>query len=465
MNAELKKLYDAKGKAVTQMEAVGERLKKGEKLTAEEEKQFDGWDAELIAANASIERLEKVEALEKEKAIAELKGKKGSEEPDNKKEKPSFNYAEGKRAWAKASTGGKLTESEKKIFDHISEQEESFRRFINLGPDSLSDNERARVEELRANAQAFERSEGQRAQTVTTSGGGYTIPQGFLADIVQAMKMVSPFFTEAKIGASDVARSLFYWLDTATGNDLPMPTVDDTGTTGELLAINTDAFGSTADLAFGQITMKAYKYNAKPMKVPSELLQDTGLDLAALISETLGTRNGRIINTQFTLGDNSGKPQGIVPGSTLGVVSAADNAIAFNDILDLEHAVDPSYRKSPFARFMFNDSTLKYLKKLTIGTTTYNSRPLWQPSYVVGAPDTIDGVQYLINQDMVGVTDAGRCMIFGDMKQYAIRQAGPPVLKFLGERFADADQVAWVLFQRMDGRYRNTAAIKYLEVS
>lgn len=462
MNAELKKLFDAKGKAIAQMEAVGERLKKGEKLTAEEEKQFDAWDKELLDANASIERMERLDAIAKEKSVADLKGKKGAEPDDEgKKELPKFSYSDGMRAIAKASAGNKLSENEKKIFDRVNEQDEAFRRFINLGFDALDENERARVAELKNKT-----FDNERAQTVTTTGGGYTIPQGFWADYVQAMKLVSPFFTEGQVGPNQVAKSIFYWMDTATGNDLPMPTFDDTATVGELLAINTDAFGNTADLVVGQIIMKAYKYNPKPMKVPNELLQDTGIDLPGLIAETLGTRNGRIINTQFTTGDNTNKPQGIVPGASAGVVSAANDAITFIDVIDLVHSVDPAYRGSPSARFMLHDGILKYLKKLTIATVTNDSRPLWQPSYREGTPDTIDGYRYLLNQDMQAtVADGTRVMLFGDMKQFAIRQAGPPVLKFLGERFADADQVAWMLFQRMDARYRNTAGIKYLEVS
>lgn len=459
MNAELKKLYDLKGKTWAQMEAVGERLKKGEKLTKEQDDEFNAWDAEYEGAKASIARIEKLDEEAKKNAVKDI----APEKPESRKETQKFNYADGTRAWKKAAAGGKLTESEKKIFDAVSEQDGAFRRFINLGLNALDENERMRVNELKNNS--FDK-EGQRAQTVTTTGGGYTIPQGFHNDVVQAMKMVSPFFTEAKVGASDVAKSLFYWLETATGNDLPMPTVDDTANTGELLAINTDAFTNDEELVFGQVIMKAYKYNGKPMKVPNELLQDTGIDLVGLIAETLGTRVGRIINTQFTTGDNSNKPQGIVAGASAGVVSAANDAVTFKDVIDLVHSVDPAYRKSPSVRFMLNDGILKYFKKLSIAAATYDDRPLWQPSYRDGTPDTIDGYQYLINQDMqASVADATKILLFGDMKQYAIRQAGPPVLKFLGERFADLDQVAWMLFIRMDGRYRNTAGIKYLEVS
>lgn len=468
MNAELKKLYDQKGKAHTEMQKFGDKLKKGEKLTEEEEKQFNSFDEEYKSANDAITKLKLLDDRETEKAVSELKKQEGNPGNEGKKEKTIFTSAEGRSAWKKGMSGARLTEKEKKIFDTVADQDEAFRRFINLGFDALDDNEREIVQEMSTKAASIwlEANKGQRAQTVTTTGGGYTIPQGFWDDIVMYKKLVSPFFEEAKIGPSGVAKSIFYFINSTSGNDLPMPTIDDTGVTGELLAINTDAFGNTADMTFGQIIMKAYKYSPKPMKVPRELMDDTGIDLAGLIPEVLGTRNGRKQNLDLTTGDNTNKPQGIVTGSTQGKISAGNDAITFSDIIDLEHSVNPAYRKSSSARFMFSDGILKYLKKLTIGSATNDSRPLWSPSYREGVPDTIDGFQYLLNEDMAAaVADQAKVMLFGDMKQYAIRQAGAPLLRFLGERFADTDQVAWVLFERLDGRYRNTSGIKYLEVS
>lgn len=463
MNAEKQKLYDQKGKAYEQMKALGEKLKaeKRTDFTAEEQKQFDGWDAEIEGASKAIANLEKLEKHEKENAVANKTAERVNDTPEKVKMQV-ISQKDAAKLYQRSERGDKFNQADQEKFDFLVAQDVAFRK--KLCGEGLTEEENAIVQTLRVNSKTL--AEYERAQTVTTTGGGYTIPQGFLNDIIVYLKLVSPFFEEMKIGPSAEAKSLFYYLNTPTGNDLPCPAMDDTANTGELVAINTDIFTNTTDMVFSQITMKAYKYGPKPMKVPSELLQDTGIDLPGLIAETLGTRLGRIINTHFTTGDNSAKPQGIVAGASAGVVSAADNAVTFLDIIELVHSVDPAYRKSPFARFMLNDTSLKYLKKLTVGSSTNDSRPLWSPSYREGAPDTIDGFQYLLNQDMASLaTDAAKAILFGDMKAYAIRQAGPFVMKFLGERFADIDQVAWLLLARMDGRYRNTSAIKYLEVS
>lgn len=459
---DINKLYEKKRNLVYQMNDVStkvkERTKDGEvpEFSDDEDKQFRGWDSDLEKVNKTIANLERQREIQAQAAAAKLESQNGSGE----EERISATYAQQRRVWDKAEQKGVdgLSKSERKVYDSMAEQSAAFEKFLRSGVESLSEEEKFHVKNLRT---TIVENSGSRAQTVTTSGGGYTIPTGFNPDIVVSMKEVSPFFEEHQLGASGTAKSVFNYMETATGNDIPWPTVDDTSNTGELLGINSDAFSNSTDLTFGNITMKAYKYSPKPMKVPNELLQDTGIDLRGLIADMLGTRLGRIVNTQLTTGDNNSKPQGIVPFATAGKISASATSVSFTEVLDLIHSVDPAYRKSPSARFMFHDNVLLHLKKITIGSS--DARPLWQPGYQVGAPDTIDGYKYLINQDMASaVTTGQKVMLFGDMKKYAVRQAGPFVLRLLTERFADYDQVAWVLFGRFDGRGLDSAAIKYL---
>jgi HK97 family phage major capsid protein len=468
---EIDRLYDKKRNLVYQMEDVSRKVKErtaaGEVplFNADEDKQFRGWDGELENVTKTIQNFERQLSLSAQAAAKKLEAQEGTGE---QKKAVQSTYAEKGKVIKKASLRGidSLSANERKVYDSVADESAAFEKFIRSGAEALNEEERAIVHNLKASYINNEVASGERAQTVTTTGGGYAIPQGFNPDIVKSMKSVSPFFSDVALGLTGEAKSLFHLLETASGNDIPWPTVDDTANTGELLAINTDAFTNTTDLTFGQIIMKAYKYSPKPMKVPYELLQDSGIDLPGLISEMLGTRLGRIVNTQLTTGDNTNKPQGIVTGATSGKVSASATAVTFPEILDLIHSVDPSYRRSASTRFMFHDNILLYLKKLTIGSSSNDSRPLWQPGFAQGAPDTIDGFQYLINQDMASsVATNSKIILFGDMKQYAVRQAGPFRLKYLTERFADADQVAWVLFGRFDGRILNSSAIKYLRTT
>lgn len=276
-----------------------------------------------------------------------------------------------------------------------------------------------------------------RAQSVTTTGGGYIVPQGFGGYITDAMK----FF-------SGMRQAKTTKLSTAMGNDLPMPSCNDTAQVGELLAINTGA--ASQDLTFGQIVMKAYKYSSKIVLVPWELLQDSGVDIEAYIGKKLGERIGRIQNTHFTTGDNSSKPQGVVAGATLGKTGASGQtaSIIFEDLIDLIHSVDPAYRAGGNCQFMFNDSTLKALKKLKDST----GRQLWQAGLAVKEPDTIDGYSYIINNDVAAMEASAKSVIFGDLSTYLIRDVMDLSVYRVTDKYIESGQVGFIAFQRSDGR-------------
>jgi HK97 family phage major capsid protein len=458
MKPELKKLYDQKGKTWAQMQDVARKLKEGTALSKEEETQFDAWDAELRTVTANIGRIERADQLDVELAAAKLEGQPGNgakaeEIVEARERERNLTYRKGILRGFDA-----LDEKERKLFQSMERETRAFDKY--LRGESLDESEVKSLEYLKHKAR---NAEGSRAQSTTTTAGGYSIPQGFLAEIDQQLKLISPFFEETSPSPTSVAKSIFGYIPTETGNDIPFPTNNDTGNTGELLGENTDAFTNATDAVLAQVIYKAYKFSSKPMKVSNELLQDTGVNLPEFLAELLGTRIGRTVNTYFTTGTNTAQPQGIVTGATAGKTSAASAAITFPEIIDLEHSVDAAYRKSQSCRFMFHDLILAYLKKLTIGSSTNDSRPLWQPGYAQGASDTIDGFRYLINNDMAStLATTNITMLFGDMNKFGIRQVRNMTFRRLDERFADFDQTAWVLFTRMDSKYKNTAAIKKL---
>ena len=277
-----------------------------------------------------------------------------------------------------------------------------------------------------------------RAQAVGTgSAGGYVVPQGFQAQLEKALK------------AYGGMRSVSSILQTASGNDMPWPTVNDTAQVGEWLAENTQAAGQ--DVAFGQVTFKAYKCSSKKVPVSIELLQDSGVNLESELANLLATRLGRLQNTAFTIGDGTGKPKGVVLDATLGKTGANGQmtTVTYADLVDLIHAVDPLYR--PNCRWMFADSTLKAVLKLADS----QQRPLWLPfggSVAVGEPSNILGYPFTINQDVAAMAASAKSILFGDFSKYKIRDVMGFTLLRLDEVAADYGQVIFLAFARVDGR-------------
>jgi HK97 family phage major capsid protein len=321
--------------------------------------------------------------------------------------------------------------------DQEKEYRSAFREFLIGGVDSLTPEKRRLMSEYRA------------LSATTGSAGGYTVPQGFYNNLIQAMKSFG--------GMRQVSRV----FTTSGGNPLPIPTTNDTANVGAILAENAQA--STQDVAFGQVTLNAYKYTSNIVLIPIELLQDSAFDIESYVAQSLATRIGRITNTHFTTGTGSSQPQGVVTGATLGKTGAngQTSTVTYADLVDLLHSVDPAYRGN--AKFMFHDQTLKALKKLQDGY----GRPLWVPGVAVKEPDTILGYNYEINQDTPQMAASAKSIVFGDFSNYFLRDVMDVAVVRFGEKYMDAGQIGFVAFSRHDGKLVNagTNPIAYYQNS
>lgn len=368
-------------------------------LTAEERAAWDKALADADALKADIDRAERQESLERELATSQgtRAGQQDtSSDADNRARKE--NAEQRKQAHARA-----------------------FDSYLRHGVVDMPAEQRTVLMEY-------------RAQSTVDASGGFTIPEGFSNQLEESMKA---------FGGMRQASRVF---PTASGNDLPWPTVDDTANTGALLAENTAV--AEQDFTFANIILKAFKYSSKMVKVSVELLQDSAFDLSSFLARALGERIGRITNTHFTTGDNVAKPQGVVTGATSGLTAASATTITADELIDLVHSVDPAYRIGPQVGWMFNDKTFKVLRKLKDGEGRY----LWNPGLQPGAVDSLFGYRYIINQDVADLATASKSVLFGDFSKYLIRDVlGIAVLRLV-ERFADSHQVAYLAFSRHDGR-------------
>lgn len=286
-----------------------------------------------------------------------------------------------------------------------------------------------------------------RAQGIgVTTAGGYLVPQGFRQQIVETMKSFGAVQSVATV------------LDTATGAPLPWPTNDDTGNIGALLAENTQT--AEQDLVLGTKSLGAYKYTSKLVRVSIEFLQDVDwMDSEAFLRKKFGERLGRIHNQHFTTGTGTAQPQGIVTGAVTGATAASTTAITADELLDLQHSVDPAYRQSPRAQFMLSDLALKTVRKLKDANGVY----LFQVSAQAGVPSTLFGSPFVVNVDMAAPATGVKSVLFGDFEAgYVIRIVKQMELIRLNERYADFGQVGFIAFDRADGVVQDSSAYKAL---
>lgn len=267
------------------------------------------------------------------------------------------------------------------------------------------------------------------------TAGGYTKDQTLINNLELAMLAYGGVMQVAEI------------IRTATGEPLRWPTANDTSNTGRQVGENA-SHDSGTDPVFGGVVWNAYTFTSDIVKVPNELMTDSVFNLAVILGRMLGERLGRIQNTKYTTGTGAGTAKGITVAAAAGVTAASATSIAFDELIDLEHSLDPSRRSMPGVGYMFHDSILKALRKLKDGEGRY----LWQSGANSGAPDMLNTYPYTINQDMASsIATTAITVLFGELSSYKVRQVGQVVLRRLDERFADTNQTGFLAIVRGDG--------------
>ena len=412
-------LQEKRGRLVTQAREALEEIKKNtdEARAKELDTRHDTIMAELDTLDATIAREDRVAAAEAREA---------EERAKIAKQRPNPGDAEAR--------------AEDQAVDP--EYREVFRKVISgVMPSELEPEERA---VLKRGVAKFE----SRAQSTSNSAGGYTVPTTLYDQIVISMAMWGPMYDD----------NICTTINTTSGEQINMPTIDDTGVAvakhAEGVALTDDG---GVDVTVGQKVLNAYLFDTEFVKWSIELSQDSIFNWEALLGSLLGERMGRRANTELTVGDGSGDPNGIVTASSLGVTAASSTGLTFDEIIDLEHSVDPAYRASPKARFMFADSSLKVLRKLKDGEGRY----LWNAGDTTkGVAPTLNGRYYSINQAMAAVATTNKSVIFGDFGKYFVRKVGSPVIGVMRERFWPDLGIAGLI--RFDGELGDTAAVKHL---
>ena len=322
-------------------------------------------------------------------------------------------------------------EREKK--ELIEQRSRAFNLFCRFGADRLKPEARRHLVGGHVEADVVNK-ELRALGVMDDPGGGYTVPvdSSFEGTLVEAQKMFG-----------GMRRSRSNEITTATGRAIPIPTDDDTGNVGEIIGEN--ATHNEQDVAFGMVTLGAYQYSSKIVKVSNQLAQDSAFDFDSYLARKFGQRIGRIQNTHFTTGTGSGQPRGVVVDAAVGKTAASATAVTYSELVDLEHSVDAAYRIG--AEWQLNDATLGELKKLVDG----NSKPLWTPGMASRAPEVILGYPYIVNNDVPAMASDAKSIYFGDWSFYWIRDVvGITVLRLV-ERYAELGQIGFLAFQRSDG--------------
>lgn len=284
--------------------------------------------------------------------------------------------------------------------------------------------------------------------TSTGSQGGYTVQTEVAKEVIDYLK---------DFGAMRRAADR---LVTSTGVDLSYPSSDGTSEVGEIVAQN--ASSATADMTFGTVPLNTFKFGSKTITIPIELLQDTNVDIMALVNKRIRDRIGRIANQKFTKGSGSGEPNGASTAASVGKTGATGQTVTviYDDLVDVLDSLDVAYQVDG-CQWQFGQSLRKVLRKIKDS----QGRPIWTPNYDAGIAggfsDELLGFPVNINNDMPAPGANNVSIAFGNFKQYMIRDAMEITLfRFEDSAFLSKGQIGFLAWARMGGNLLDVNAIK-----
>jgi HK97 family phage major capsid protein len=283
----------------------------------------------------------------------------------------------------------------------------------------------------------------------TSTGGGYTVPPEFQRKLVERRVAFGGFANEVET------------INTAGGNPLEYPSLDDTSNSGAITAEHA-AVESGADLVFGTVTLGAYKYTAAgagsnlPLRVSVELLQDSAFDVAGLVARKLGERIARAQAPHWVTGTGVGQPKGIV-ASSLTADRDLDTAdtLDYEDLVETQDLLDEAWM--PNAKWLMRKNTWSQVRLIVDA----NTRPLIQDSTtgISGLPaKMLLGHPVIIDEAMPTLSSAADtfAIAFGDFREsYVLRRVANTVVVVDPYTRAANGEVQYHAWERADGNIQN----------
>jgi len=189
------------------------------------------------------------------------------------------------------------------------------------------------------------------------------------------------------------------------------------------------AFAGT-DPTFAKMTLDAFKYG-ELVKVSSEVLSDSGIDIASFLGRDMGRALGRKTATDFVTGSGAGQPNGLMSalgGSGTIVTGGSLITATVEKLIDLQFSVADEYRNGGSAGWVMKDSTAGTLRKLRDGAGGTVGAFLWEPSLTNGiqggTPDRLLGFPVYTDSNVAAQGSAAKSIAFGDLSAFYIRVVG-----------------------------------------
>ncbi len=289
----------------------------------------------------------------------------------------------------------------------------------------------------------------------TDAEGGYFAPVEWDRTIVNKLKQISKIRENARVISISVAGFRKLYNDRAVGS----------GWVGE-----TAARPATTTPAIGTLDFSPGELYANPA-ISMQLLQDAAVNLEDWLASEVETEFARQEGIAFLSGDGVNKPFGILTYVT-GAANAAKHpwgaivvtntgaaaALTGDGFIDLMYGLPSEFAGN--AKLYMNRGSMGAVRKLKDGQGNY----LWQPTYVAGQPQTVNGSPVVEVPGMPAVGAGNIAALYGDMDQtyLVVDRIGISVLR---DPYTNKPFVHFYTTKRVGGGVYNPEPMRALKVS
>ncbi len=247
--------------------------------------------------------------------------------------------------------------------------------------------------------------------------------------------------------------------------------IEDLNEAGAGYAGETAQGSDTTTPQVGKWEIPVYWIDTEP-KATQQLLDDSAVNIEAWLADKVANKFSRFEEAEFVAGA-TGKIRGLTSydtaadsgdGVTWGsigyVATGTSGAFASSNPADKIHDLMGLLKNAylPNARFMTRRTVITAIRKFKDGMGNY----LWQPSFVLGVPETIMGHPVARAEDMPALASNSLSLAFGDfMEAYQIvdRQG----IRLLRDPYTSKPYVKLYTTKRTGGGVVNYEAVKFLK--
>jgi HK97 family phage major capsid protein len=264
-----------------------------------------------------------------------------------------------------------------------------------------------------------------------------TVPTSFYDQVFQIATLVGPILTTSEV------------FNTASGENLILPTVTAISTSGSVAAAGTI---SESNPTFSSITLGAVKYGAI-VNLANELVTDAGFNITGYVAQQLGTSLG--VQTNSALTDKLVAAAGsVVTGGT-----GTSGSFTYENLIDLVYGIADGARVLPGLGFMMAKSGIAAARKLKDGAGNY----IWLDNAVNGQPAQLLGYSVYENPSVPAVATGAKSVLFGHLPSFKARVAGGVQVASSTDFNFNTDVTSYRGLIRVDGGLTHATHIGYFK--